>query len=120
MGQLHGFHQAVHSADTDMDAIITGKNMSDFVSADPLAVVRVDAEDEPPDLLVLDSSCSRSRMKMFVVGAAVYVQDTAQGFDGVLTTEPVDRIQSLLECGVNMAIAFFKIRFSSSSWALRF
>ncbi len=26
----------------------------------------------------------------------------------------------MFECGVNMAIAFFSMRFSSSSWALRF
>ena len=31
----------------------------------------------------------------------------------------MDGIESLFECGVNMAIAFFRIRFSSSSWALR-
>ena len=32
----------------------------------------------------------------------------------------MNSIQSLFECGVNMAIAFFRMRFSSSSWALRF
>lgn len=76
-GKLHGFHQAVHSADADMNAIITSKNMCDFVSTDPFVVVRIDAEDSLADLLVLNSSCSRSRMKVLVVGTAVHFQNPA-------------------------------------------
>ncbi len=37
----------------------------------------------------------------------------------MLETELMYGIQSLFECGVKMAIAFFRMRFSSSNWALR-
>ena len=90
--KLHGFHQAVHSADTDMNAIITGRNMRDPVSADPLVVVRIDVKDSPADLLILNGSCSRGAVKMPVVSTSVYIQYAAQGFNGVLRSEPVDGI----------------------------
>ena len=57
---------------------------------------------------------------MLVVGAAVYVKHAAESLYTVLKPELVNSIQSLFECGVNMAIAFFNMRFSSSSCALRF
>lgn len=56
---------------------------------------------------------------MLVIHAAVDIKYTAQSFQIMLETQLVDGIQSLSECGVNMAIAFFKMRFSSSSLALR-
>jgi len=56
---------------------------------------------------------------MLVICAAIDIKYTAQGFQIMLETQLVDGIQSLSECGVNMAIAFFKMRFSSSSLALR-
>ena len=59
-------------------------------------------------------------MKVFVVGASVDMQNPAQGFYIMLEAEFMYSVQSLAECGVKMAIAFFNIRFSSSSWALRF
>ena len=57
---------------------------------------------------------------MLVVSTPVDIQDTAESFDTMLKTQFMNGVQSLFECGVNMAIAFFRIRFSSSSWALRF
>ena len=40
--QLQLFHQAVHSSDTDVYAIITLKYICDFVSAEPLVVISID------------------------------------------------------------------------------
>ncbi len=57
---------------------------------------------------------------MFVVGAPVDVQHPAEGFDVMQETQVMYGGQSLFECGVKMAIAFFKMRFSSSNCALRF
>ncbi len=59
-------------------------------------------------------------MKMLVIGAAVDAKDTAEDIDVMLKPQGMNRIQSLFECGVNMAIAFFSIKFSSSRMALRF
>ena len=58
--------------------------------------------------------------QMLVIGAAVDIQHPAEDGDGMLATENVDGGQSLSECGVKIAIAFFKMRFSSSSSAFRF
>ncbi len=52
---------------------------------------------------------------MFVVGTPVDVKDTAESFDVMLETQLMYGGQSLFECGVKMAIAFFKMRFSSSN-----
>ena len=40
--QLQLFHQAVHSSDTDVYAIITLKNIGNFVSAKPFVVISID------------------------------------------------------------------------------
>ena len=58
--------------------------------------------------------------QMLVVGAAVDPKHPTQDGDGVLAGQGLNGIQSLSECGVKIAIAFFKMRFSSSSSALRF
>lgn len=57
---------------------------------------------------------------MLVVGAAVDFKHPAQDGDGMLAGQGVDGGYSLSKCGVKIAIAFFKMRFSSSSSALRF
>lgn len=54
-------------------------------------------------------------MKMLVISTAVDAKDTAEDLDVMLKPQCVDSIQSLFKCGVNMAIAFFSIWFSSSS-----
>ena len=58
-------------------------------------------------------------MKMLVIGAAADGKDTAEDIDVVLKPQEMDGIQPLFECAVNMAIAFFNMRFSSSRTALR-
>lgn len=57
---------------------------------------------------------------MLIIGASVYTEYPAENGDGMLTRERVDGFQPLSECGVKIAIAFFRMRFSSSSSALRF
>ncbi len=59
-------------------------------------------------------------MKMLVIIAAIDAKNTAEDLDVMLKPQCVDGIQPLFECGVNMAIAFFKIKFSSSRMTLRF
>ena len=58
--------------------------------------------------------------QVLVVGAAVDLQNPAEDGDGMLAGQGVNGLQSLSECGVKIAIAFFKMRFSSSSSAFRF
>ena len=58
--------------------------------------------------------------QMLVVGAAVDTKYPAEDGDGMLTGQGINGIYSLSECGVKIAIAFFKMRFSSSNSALRF
>jgi len=38
--EIHRSHQAVHSADADVDAMITIQNVSDLVSAEALIIIR--------------------------------------------------------------------------------
>ena len=57
---------------------------------------------------------------VLVAGTAVDLQYPAEDGDGMLAGQGVNGVQSLSECGVKIAIAFFKMRFSSSSSALRF
>ena len=52
---------------------------------------------------------------MFVVSTSVNLKDTAESLNVMLETQFMRGSQSLAECGVKMAIAFFKMRFSSSS-----
>ena len=59
-------------------------------------------------------------VKMLVIGTAVDAKDTAEDIDVMLKPQGMNSIQSLFECGVKMAIAFFNMRSSSSSWAFRF
>ena len=54
-------------------------------------------------------------MKMLVIGTAVDAKDAAEDIDVMFKPQGMNSIQSLFECGVKMAIAFFSMRFSSSS-----
>ena len=59
-------------------------------------------------------------MQPFVVCTAVHTKNSAKGGNRMLIGKGFHSNQSLSECGVNIAMAFFNIRFSSSSKALRF
>lgn len=90
--QLQGFHQAVHSSHTDVDAIITCKNISDLIGAETLVIIGINVEDQGSDLLVFPDSGSSFIGEVLVVGAPVDSKDPAQGFDGVLEPEFVDGV----------------------------
>lgn len=87
LGKFHRVHQAVHSSDTDLNAIITFENIGDLISSKTFVIVRVDLKNHPLNILVFLNSGSRFGIKMLIVGAAVYVQDSAQGFDSMLKSE---------------------------------
>lgn len=57
---------------------------------------------------------------MLAIGTAVDAKDAAEDIDVMLKPQGMNSIQPLLERGVNIAIAFFNIKFSSSRMALRF
>lgn len=42
LGQLHAVHQAVHSSDTNVNAIVTLKDVLDFISSQTFVVIGVD------------------------------------------------------------------------------
>lgn len=54
-----------------MYAIITLKDISDFVCSEPLAVIRIDMEDQGSDMLVLPDTWCRFSREMFVISASV-------------------------------------------------
>ena len=111
----HAAHQPVHSPDADVNAIITLKNVSNLVCSETFIIVRIDLKDDAFDVLVFFDSGSKVFAEVLIISASVDFQDTAESLDVVLKAELMDSVQSLSECGVKMAIAFFKMRFSSSS-----
>ena len=56
--QLKSFHQTVHSTDTDENAIITLKNISDFVSAKTFVVVSINLQNKLGYLLIFFGAIS--------------------------------------------------------------
>jgi len=68
---MKSFHQAVHSADTDVNAIITLENESNFISTKSFPVISIELKNGPADALILFGAVSRFRTEMLVVGASV-------------------------------------------------
>ena len=56
--QLKSFHQTVHSTDTDENAIITLKNIGDFVSTKTLVVISINLQNKPGYLLIFFGAVS--------------------------------------------------------------
>ena len=75
--KVQGLHQAVHSSDTDMDAIITLKNISDFVCAKPFSMLTMDAKDQRRKLLILRDTGRWSRMKVLIISTSIDAQHPA-------------------------------------------
>ena len=113
--KFHIFHHEVHSSDADEYAIITLEDIRNLVSAEALVAVSINMQNDTSYTLVFYCSGSLNRVKMLVIGTSVNVKYAAQCFDFMLKTKLVYSIQTLFECGVNMAIAFFNMRFSSSN-----
>ncbi len=79
---MHRAHQAVHSFNADVDAIVTLEDMVDFIGA----------KDKAPEILVKRNTGSGRRIKMLVVSASIDKQDTAKRLNTMLKTEPVDSV----------------------------
>ena len=86
-GQLHGAHQAVHSTDADVNAIVTLKDVCNLISPDTFVAVSVDLQDCLLNALVFFDPGSRLGMEVLIVSASIHVQDAAERFDAVLETE---------------------------------
>lgn len=56
--QLKRFHQAVHSSDADVNAIITLKNMGDFICSKPFVIVGIDVKNLGSNHLIFFGSVS--------------------------------------------------------------
>ena len=96
------------------------KTEGHLFNAQPFVSLDVDLQDPLADLHVFLLPPGGLPPPVLVIGAAVDPQHPAEDGDGMLAGQGVDGFQSLSECGVNIAIAFFKMRFSSSNSALRF
>ena len=88
--KVHGVHQPVHSSETDVNAIITLQYTADFIGPEGIVVIIVDPKDELSDFLILAGTGSRLRIKVLVVGAAIYLQHSAKSLDAVLVAQFVD------------------------------
>ena len=120
LGQFHLFHQLVHPTFADVYAMLPRKTESHLPDAQPLVGSGVDLQDPPADLQILLLSVRGLPPQVLIIGAAVDPEHTAEDGDGMLAGQGVDGAYSLSECGVKIAIAFFRMIFSSSSSALRF
>lgn len=119
-GQPHLFHQPVHPTFADGNAILPRKTKGYLLDSQPFVGAGINLQYPLPNLHVLLLPLGGLTPQVFVIGAAVDVKRPAENGDGILTGQGVDGFQPLPECGVKIAIAFFKMRFSSSSSALRF
>lgn len=119
-GQLHLFHQPVHPTFADGNAMLPRKTELYLLYAQPFVGLGVDLQDPLPDFHVFLLPACGLMPQVLVVGTAVDPQHPAEDGDGMLAGQGINSIQSLPECGVKIAIAFFKMRFSSSSSAFRF
>ena len=119
-GQLHLFHQPVHPTFADGNAILPRKTEGHLPDAQPFVGTGIKRQDPLANLQILLLPAGGLMPQVLVVGAAVDLEHPAEDGDGVLAGQGVNGVQSLSECGVKIAIAFFKMRFSSSSSALRF
>ena len=59
-GELKVLHQSVHSADTDVNAIITPEDISDLIGTQTFVVIGIDAKDHLGDFLIFLSAIRRS------------------------------------------------------------
>ena len=86
-GQLHGAHQAVHSTDTDVNAIVTLEDIGDLISSDTFVAVGIDLQDRLLYALVFFDPGSGFGIEVLVISASIHVQNTAERLDAVLETE---------------------------------
>ena len=110
---MHGVYKPVNPAGTDFNAIFTVKAGPDFIAPEALFAARIDFKNCPFNGLVLQSSRRRSGKKMLVIRASTDTENPAEVFDLMFSAQLADSVQPFSEWGVNMAMAFFRIRLSS-------
>ena len=86
------FHQSVHSSDADAYAIITLKDVSNFIGTKTFSVVNVNLKNQHGDLLIYFGAISRLGMVMLVISASVNAENSAKSFDIVLQTQLMNGI----------------------------
>lgn len=86
------FHQSVHSSDADAYAIITLKDVSNFIGTKTFSVVNVNLKNQLGDLLIYFGAISRLGMVMLVISASVNAENSAKSFDIVLQTQLMNGI----------------------------
>lgn len=86
--KLHAVHQPVHSANADVNAIITLENELYFIGAEALIIIRIDMKDKAFDKLVSRYTRGSLGAEMLVKRASVDIKHAAAGFDFMLETEP--------------------------------
>ena len=113
--QIHGFHQTVHSAAADVNAIFPRKTFGHFLRTQSLVAFDVKCKDFCSKRSVFNSSVRIFAVAELVISAPIDLQNPTKCCNSVFMAKRMDGNQSLPECGVNIAMAFFRMRFSSSS-----
>ena len=75
-----------------MYAIITLKDISNLVCPEPLAVIRMDMENQGSNMLVFPDAGSGFSRKMLVISASVDIKNPTECFDAVLETQLMNGI----------------------------
>ena len=84
--ELERSHQAVHSFDADIDAIITLQNIGDFICTKTFVIIGINLKNQSGDLLIFFGADSGFRMIMFIIRTSVDIQHFAKKLDAMLET----------------------------------
>ena len=88
--QIHGFHQAVHSAAADVYAIFPCKAFGDFLRTQPLVTFDVQRKDFLADPSVFNISAGIFAITELVVSAPIDLQDPTKCSHSVLMAQRMD------------------------------
>ena len=117
--KIHLFHQPVHSTFADGYAILLRKTEFHFPRAKAFIRIRIEFQNLLPKQLIFLLSVSRLTVTVLVVGAPVYIKDPAKGWRCDADWKESGRHFVSVCVGREACNGFFKMRFSSSSSALR-
>lgn len=88
--KIHTFHQAVHSAAADVNAIFLREAFRHFLCAQPFVTFDVKCKDLGSDASVFNSSAGILSVTEFVVGASIYIQNPAKRCNRMLVAQRMD------------------------------
>lgn len=98
-----------------MNAIFTGETKVQLVNAEAFIRFGVQFDNPLLNVLIFEFTLRRLTVQKLVVSASVDPKNSAQSGYFVLAGQSLNSSQSLSECGLKIAMAFFNMRFSSSS-----